>query len=268
MALLPAKINVGADGPKAWIQANRTYGVNDSGAFQTISYRGTKAEVEDMVSTFLDAGWTYTVTLEKGGLATIEGSTAQLPSTSGAEIPEDVWELDPNETEKNLLDADFSASGALGNISAENRAIIKDALTRVGDFATSSPAFTGGTSAAAYSLFLLMANDVSSFPIEATIIRHTQTFSNTYVIPSGLYNNCNRIISRASMYSVEGVPTSILYAIPDSPTPTQYIESSGDLQYGWRKVRPSVTRLSRDRWRVTRNWQFGLWAIKLYGTVI
>ena len=116
MALIPAKINVGADGPKAWRQANRTYGLNDSGAFQTIAYRGTQAEVEDLVATYLSAGWTYTVTIQAGGLAQIEGSSGSLPSSSGPEVPEDVWELDPNETEKNLLDCDFSASGALGNI--------------------------------------------------------------------------------------------------------------------------------------------------------
>jgi hypothetical protein len=268
MALTPAKINVGVDGPKAWRQANRTYGVNDSGYFQTLSYRGTQAEVEDLVAAFLDAGWSYTVTIQEAGLAKIDATSASAPASSGPEIPEDVWELDPNEVEKNLLDTDFSASGAIGNISTDNRAIIKDAIGRPGDYLTSSPAFTGGTAADANSLYLLMKNDVAAFPIEATVIRHTQTFSNTYVIPSGLYNNCNRIISRASMYSVEGVPTSILYAVPDSPTATQYIETAGDLQYGWRKVRPTITRLSRDRWRVTRHWQFGLWAIKLYGAVI
>lgn len=270
MALIPAKINVGPDGPKAWLQAERTYGVNDTGPFQTLSYRGTQAEVESLTSGFLDDGWTYTVTLETGGLARIEASSPTAPSGGGTEVPEDVWELDPNEVEKNLLETDFdsSISGVITNVSVENRARIKDALERPGDFITSPPAFTGATMAAANSLYLLMKANVQSFPIEATVIRHTQTFSNTYVIPSGLYNNCNRIISRSSMYSVEGIPTSILYVIPDSPTPTQFIETAGDLIYGWRKVRPSVTRLSRSHWRVVRNWQFGLWARKLYGAPI
>lgn len=273
MPPIPAKINVGSAGPAAWLQAGLQYGINDSGPFQSYTKRGTRAEVEDLAAPLAALGFLYTVTLEAGGLARIDASKSNLLSDEGAEVPENIWELDPNETEKNLLEADFASgvSGQIGYVSEINRAKIKDALARPEDFINLFPAFTtsgGGTIADADSLYLLMKNDVSAFPMEASIIRHTRTFSNTYVLPGGLFNNVNRIISTSGMYSIEGVPTSILYTVPSPPTVAQYIESAGDLAYGWRKVRPAVTRISRTKWRTTQNWQFGLWAVKLYGNVL
>jgi len=269
-AILPPKINVGPDGPSAWLQAGLKYGVNDSGPFQSFSYRGTRAEVEALAPQFNVTGWTWTVTRETHGMATIE---AQAGFNGGqgytGEEVENIWELDPNEVEKNLLESDFAAaiSGQIGYISLENRATIKAALARPGDFITSSPAFTGATVGNAYSLYLLMKNDVQSYPVEASVIRHTQVVSNRYTVKAS-FLNCNRIISTASMSSVEAVPGDLLYSLPGEPTATQYIETVGDLVYGWRKVRPAVTRLSRFKWRITQNYQFGLWAVRLYGNRI
>ena len=78
MALLPAKINVGPDGRKAWLQAGYKFGINDSGPFQSYSYRGPQAEVEDLALSLAAAGFLYTVTREAGGLATIEAAKASL----------------------------------------------------------------------------------------------------------------------------------------------------------------------------------------------
>lgn len=269
----PPKINVGPAGPAAWLQAGYKYGVNDSGPFQSFSYRGTRAEVAALGPQFNVEGWTWAVTHEAAGLATLE---AQAGFGGGPgyvdEEPENIWELDPNEVEKPLLEADFPF-GSIGTITPENKAIIADALKRPDEFATSSPAFTGANIGGANSLYLLLRAEVQSFPVEASVIRHTQVVSNRYTVKTS-YNNCNRIISTAAMTSVEGVPSDLLYNLPSEPSPTQYIETpaspgiANDLQYGWRKIRPAVTRMSRFKWRITQNYQFGLWAIKLYGNRI
>lgn len=273
MPTIAPTINVGPDGPKAYLQPGSAYGLEDSGPFQRFTKRGTQAEVAALAAPLAAAGWLYTVTNEAAGLARIEATKGTSPSDAATEEPEDVWELDPNEVEKNLLEADFASgiSGQIGRISNRNRLVLKAALKTPSEWedGTSLPAFASdGTISNALSLFYLMMNNVESIPIEATVIRHTKTFSNTYVLPGGLFTNVNRIISTSSMYSVEGVPSTILYSVPTPPTVAQYIETLGDLQYGWRKVRAGVTRVNRTKWRTTQNYQFGLWAVKLYGNVL
>ena len=62
--------------------------------------------------------------------------------------------------------------------------------------------------------------------------------------------------------------TELLFNIPATPTPTQYIETAGDLRYAWRKPRPRVTRQSANKWQIVQSYQFGLWAVKIYGDVL
>lgn len=110
MTLLPPVINVGPDGRKAWLQAGLKYGRNESGPFQSFSKEGTQAEVEDYAIVLDSAGWTWTVERLKGGLARIDGHAGWgngSSSTYTPEVPEEIWELDPNETDKALLEADW-----------------------------------------------------------------------------------------------------------------------------------------------------------------
>lgn len=262
--ILPPKINVGPDGPAAWKQAGYKYGVNDSGPFQRFTYRGPRAEVAALAPQFNLEGWTWEVTHEAAGLATLEAASGFYGGTNPTnEEPENIWELDAAETEKALTEADFPFSSLLA-ISKANKDRIQDALRKPEDFINTSPAFSGADAASANTLYLLMKEGVQSFPVESTVLRHTQIVSNRYTVQAS-YLNCNRIISTASMSSLEGVPGDLLFVLPPEPTPTQFIETPGDLQYGWRKQRPSVTRLSKFKWRISQAWQFNLWALKIYG---
>lgn len=268
----PAKINVGQQGPAAWLQAGLKYGVNDSGPFQSYSYRGTRAEVEAMAQQFNVAGWTWTVTREEAGLATLDAAAGYNSGPNyEQEVPENIWELNPNEVEKELTDADFPFASTfpgevkIERISASNRALIKKYLADNTGYDETK--FTGDSAASSFEMFLLMKAGVTSFPVEASLIRHTQIVSNRYTVQAS-FNNCGRILSRSSMLSIESVPTDLLYALPTTPDVDQFISTVGDLQYGWRKVRPDVTRMSRFKWRLTQNYQFGLWAIRLYGAVL
>jgi hypothetical protein len=267
MALIEPRINVGPDGPKAWLQEGYSYGVNDSGSFQRFVYRGTRTEVEALAPQSNIAGWNWMVTRESHGMARLEAEAGFLGNSGDEEAQvEDVWELDPNETEKDLLDADFPF-GSLAQISKVNKDRIADAIQRPGDFIDKSPAFTGSNIGAAYSLYLLMKNGHKSFPVEATVIRRSRMVSNSYTVQASQLN-CRRLLSAASLSSVEGVPGDILFSIPATPTVTQFIETAGDLQYGWRKLRPNVTRVTLSKWRIVQVWQFGLWPVRIFGTVI
>ena len=308
---VPPKINTGQNAFNAYLQRGYTFGKNDSGNFQNFHYKGVQADVFALVDTFIVEGWSYTVTpFLGGGMAELEAhagwasSQPGYPSGSGAEVPENIWELDSQDTQKNLLEADFPNGPSLVLTAKESRDALAKILqnpnyvwvppgtgagtctdiagtgvTYYFDSATSqnTPGNPGYSAtnyhllasdyAACYSLYLLSKSGMEVFPIEASVISHTQLVSNQYAVQAS-FLNVGRIISSASMYSMEGVPNSLLYAVPTIPTPSQFIETAGDLQYGWRKVRPKVTRLAYFKWRIAQSYQFGLWATKAYGNVL
>jgi hypothetical protein len=164
------------------------------------------------------------------------------------------------------LEADFPF-GSLAAVSKVNKDKITDALNRPTDFASTNPTFSGADATSALSLYLLLKSGVKSFPVEATIIRRSRLVSNSYTVQAS-QTNCNRIISTASMSSIEGVPGDILFSVPTPPTVVQLVETAGDLKYGWRKVRPNVTRSAYSKWRIVQTWQFGLWPVRLFGAVL
>jgi hypothetical protein len=315
MALLPPVINVGPDGRKAWLQAGLKYGRNESGLFQSFSKEGPQAEVEDYAIMLDNAGWTWTVERLKGGLARIDGHAGWgngSSSTYTTEQVENIWEFDPNESDKALLETDFP-NGSL-NLNNTGSHLTRLALSKMvndddGFWETAPPGgvfpyfrmsdgtvyiFDSNAPGAyrpadlgavkfvglqkddfetAYSLYLLMRANTTAFPLATPVIRHTALVSNQYAVQAS-FTNVGRIISSASMISLEGVPTTLLFSIPSPPgqdtggAPEQYIEDPGDLQYGWRKIFPGVTRLARFKWRITENWIFGLYPIKMFGPVL
>jgi hypothetical protein len=219
---------------------------------------------------------------------------------------ENIWELEQQDTTKPLLSADFpfgsvnlsnNQSGVALQKVLDGQASFNDPNNNnpgvPGSILAGQPGVSGeGSTQISYvfdngadttdptvihlpssdyplvrSLYLLIQKGVDSFPIEASVIKHSSLVSNVNSVKAS-YFNMNRIISSASMYSVEGAPTELFFNIPFAPTVTQFIETYGDLQYGWRKVRPSVTRLAAYKWRIQQSYQFGLWSVKLFGGLI
>ena len=124
---------------------------------------------------------------------------------------------------------------------------------------------------AAYSLYKLMAAGTTNFAIEAPIIRNTQLFSNLYSAQIS-YLYVRRILSAATIVNHQGAPASLIFDIasiyPPDVVPTQFIETPGDLQYGFLKGFPSLSRVSLTKYKTTTNFQFGLWPVKLFGGVL
>ena len=315
----------------SFLQQGYTYGINDSGPWQRFKRRGYNVDIESWYVTLYNAGWIVTVTREvvssatNNGISTIEASAGwAYPYLYGTETPENIWEIDPEDAQKSLLEADFQFSGTSGlnNVNLTSK-LTSNAVAKIVDddqafwapagssqnptgygivsgtasiwafddgnlnFGTDPKTITTASGVttvpatetravvhlpsadydAAYSLYLLMRAGNEVFPMEASVIRHSQVTSNLYAVQAS-YNNMNRLISSPSMYSVEGVPGTLLFAVPSAPSVQQYIETPGDLQYAWRKVRPAVSRLSRLKWRITQNYQFGLWPIRTFGAVL
>lgn len=270
-AILEPTINVGQYGKAAWRQPGG-YGRNDTGYYQVFRFEGTVNEIRQMAAFYDSNGATYDVEELTGRRARLSVRIGNNPG--GAELSEDVWELDAQETQKDLLEADFPY-GSLSALDRYQREVVKNAIdgniglteARAAIQAQYPGITVPAVSAAATSFYLLMRAGVRAFPVEATVIRHTRTVSNTWAVQAS-FSNVGRILENGSMNSLEGSGTLFLFGLPTIPTAAQLIESTGDLQYGWRKIRPSVRRLTYNKWQIVNVYQFGLWAVKLYGQVI
>ena len=119
----------------------------------------------------------------------------------------------------------------------------------------------------AYSLYKLMFANTTAFPVRGVRLKYTQLFSNLYQATVA-QARIDRIISTDSMQTLEGAPSSLFLNIPTLPSPGQYIETPGDLVYGFWKTLPPITRMAQFKWRSVQTYQFGLWATKLYGALI
>ena len=304
MANLPGKII----GQKGIFLQPRRFGRDDSGYYQEYVYQGTSQDVVNAAFNLDIAGWTYAFEELHGGISRVTAKAGWSAYSGGPpnDPPENVWELTQQDEQKNLLEADFpfSDTTVLNNINLQsyinsdlNSAKTADCISKMlqdpvsqgwndgsSTFAGSTVAYefdsgAGGADTesvihlpagdyqAAKSLYFLLKRGVTSFPVEASLIRHTQLVSNVTVVYAS-YFNTNRLISSNSMVYLEGVPSGLLFQVPNEPSPSQFIQTPGDLLYGWRKVRPNVTRLAAYKWRIVQDYQFGLWAVRAYGAVL
>lgn len=266
------------NGHKGCHQQPTRYGKNESGFYSVVSYEGTSREIKIRAAAYDAIGAVYEVEEMHGGFCRLNvyltwanaGQVAQ-------ETPVSVWELDPNEVEKDLLDADFPFASTyvppdehfgIGAVSRQNRMAVKTALDTVPEDDSLPPAlFDDGTYESALALYFLMRAGVRAYPVNAMVIRHTQVVSNRYSNKVAM-TNCGRILSTSTLIALEGVPSDLLFDVPTEPSVTQSIQSPGDLQYGWRKAWPQITESAYQKKQIVRRWQFGLWALKIHGAVL
>lgn len=227
------------------------------------------------------------------------------PYIYGTETPEDIWELDPQDEKIDLLSSDIpngllqplqntysviTTKQAIKDLvntglpvvwfddtlictaypNTANNIVyefddLPNAINPDGTFVEPDRVHLPRLDyASAKTFYFLLHAGVEDFPIRAPIIRHSLVTSSLYAVQAAT-NNVGRVISTPSMYNIEGVPLNVLFNVPTQPNAQQFIQTQGDLQYGWRKPDPSVSRLNRLKWRIQQNYLFGLWPIQLFG---
>lgn len=264
------------NGKKGAIKQPGSYGKGQEGYYSVIPFEGTDQEVRNRAAQYDAVGAYYDVEQLHGGRARLTVRLAWANTNQlGQEIPIESWELDPQEVEKDLLDADFP-NGLIGVLSKNDREILGSLIEN-----PSSDYFGGGdievdvggkarfidNPTRFYSWYLLLKAGVRSFPIPAHVVRRTYCVSTHYSVKAA-QTNCGRLLSTASFIALEGVPNTLLFDLPTHPDPSQYIEVAEDLVYSWRKCWPAVSDLALQRRSIVQTWQFGLWAKGIYGTVL
>lgn len=218
---------------------------------------GAEANAQALGRSMCLLGYNWTCTTLGGGAFRLEQTSEQASpgSGSGSNISDpntplnDIWELQPNLVEKDLLDTDVSTINAL--TSAEKKAIT-DAVSKEGDTTLTGTSLT---------LYKLLVAGVKTRRVYAPTLRHTRLVRKDYSITDSL-RNVGNILTTAQLYSLEKVPKILLFGLPSGTTPTRADGLS--LGYGWYKKPPTITQVSGGKWQLVQEWEYGLWSTDIY----
>jgi len=229
------------------------YGLDDNGQFTIRRYRGTRSQIATQYSVCVAAGAHCTV--KQGiGVDELEARYSHSPDGSGnTDDLVDDWEFFANVVEKDILEADIAA---VSGISEEEKAKIRNAIQNPPE--DSSPALTDED---AIDIYQLMLKGQRSIRVNAPVLRHTLTVSNSYTIKAAL-TNVGKVISSATLASQESLPVDVLFNLPND------ISTDSLLQYGWFKMHPTIRMSARQRAQIEQQWEYGLWPIVVYGAAL
>lgn len=265
-------------GQKGAFRHPARWGRTEQGQFYEWTYEGTKNEIAAQAALLDSQGFLYEVE-ETWGKARL---TARLPYNpnaggGGTEAPVDLWEFISGREQKDLLEADVP-TGITATLSQKNiellRKVIQDppSGTASGNYnPTTNPegsvvaaCFTDGNPTNALTIYNLMKAGVRSAIVQTPTLRHTQTVSNNWAIPAA-NTNVGRVISTASIVSLEGVPSGLLFNLPNA-VPASFQTISVD--YGWLKHGPNVQQIAGRKWQLTQEWEYGLWPLAIVNTIL
>jgi hypothetical protein len=231
-------------GVKGAYQQPQRLGFAESGEYAILTWEGTRNEVLANIPgiTAMGGFWDFEDSFS-GAKCKLTGRFAALPGQQ--EIPIDTWEFFAGEAEKDILEAD---NAAVNGISDDEKRKIRDAIQN--PVPGQSPSLVNAN---AINLYLLMLSGVRSVRVVTPTLRHTQTVSNNWTIPASRAN-VGRIISTASMVSLEAIPSDILFGLPN------FVSTRTGLTYGWLKLDPTIRSAARQKTQIEQEWRYGLWA--------
>jgi len=202
--------------------------------------------------------------------ATVKFSSITGTASDNPNVPlNDVWELQPNIVEKDLMEADmgnFSAHTGINGLTMAMKKFIRDQVNGDGTaLDTSKVEYTSGTSGdggqkkTMDELFKLMTHGVKSVRVFAPTLRHTILARPDYSVVESI-TNCGKII--VDIAATESIPSTLIFNLP-TPGATQTIDGI-TLKYGWFKKYPTVTQVAAGKWQITQELEYGLWSTTLY----
>lgn len=248
----------------------------------------TVSERETFESTLRGGGWAYSVNAELddgvSGLWTVTATRGGNPNQGtgdggGDDVNEplsDSWEMSSNLLEKDLLESDHGLMASLWTECPALTSSFTPPKTPAQVFtfyvenlkAFANNPTTGGVAffapaASAFKLANLIVAGVKSTRIFQPTLRHNKIVSDKYSVQDAL-TNCGSIIKASSIAALEGIPTTILFNLPDAYASARSDDFGALLKYGWFKKYPNVTELADDQWQISQEFEWGLWHENLY----
>lgn len=235
----------------------------------TRKWRGPKAAILSMIPQVRGYEWSVDI---DGPNATL---TAQVPNLdTQQEVPVESWELLPGAVEKDFLESDIAlCENILSDEAHPDKQAIRDGIE---NRQKKPPAFkgTGINLAAAQAAYDLMLGGVRATKVFAPTLKHTYVVSNVYAVRFA-NTNVKRIISTATLLTIESVPGSFLLSL-NTPPYTDVSTRPGKnfapyntgLVYGWYKSPPTLQTTANNRLQISQEWEFGLWPTMVYGTAL
>lgn len=216
------------------------------------------ADIPGLLNQLIAAGYAYEVTPEADGAITlVEARFGSDPLGQGdptTTILSEIWERDALVTEKDILESDLAA---VAQISQSDKELIRNSINSPPKDA--SPALSG----ASVAVYLLMLSGVKHVRVSSPVVRRTRITANAYTVKAS-DANMGRILSTASMTTLEGAPTTVLFSLPTFTSARTDI----DLRYGWFKKPAKVTQQGDGRWQIVQEYEYDNWAAFLYGAPI
>jgi hypothetical protein len=256
----------------AFPQPNK-WGRNDQGNWSQVSFEGTKPEVFLLASAYANTpGVGYEVT-EQFGKWRLD---VHLPySVNGIDPKTDfteIWEFFSMNSEIDILEARVENPNSIGSLDQLQIEKIRAALTNLPSIdELQDPASLskvtpdkltnadGKNGDMAYQIYSEMLSGTRNFPVMVPLLRHTISTSSQYAIAASLVN-VRRIISSATLISMESIPQGLLFNLPFE------LSNSPDLlNYGWLKFFPTIQETAHYKWQIVQEYHYGLWSKLFWG---
>jgi len=233
------------------------YGRNESGAYAILEWHGTRAEVLSNVSFVEGLGGVWETQQSFSGAH--EVLTARIPTQqNGTDDTINTWEFFAQTAEKDILESDNSAVTAVSAANLDKvRAWINNPDKDPTDVVASGDFVADGSASAAFALYSLMAGGVKTIRVNVPTLRHTATASGANIVKAVL-TNVGSIIQTSNLYALEGIPGSVLFALPNTSS------SKTGFTYGWYKKHPTIRGAARQKIQIEREWEYGLWPNLIY----
>jgi hypothetical protein len=227
------------------------YGLTESGRFANWTWQGERSVIQQLIPGVEALGGVWTLQESfTGGADTLVAKFAVVPGET--EVPVSEWELFAAMSEKDILEAD---NPAINSLSRTEKRDIEHALDN-----DTEPTLDQNADIV-YEVYDLMLSKFRSVIVAQPILRHTQTVSRNYQIPSS-FSNLKRIISTSTLGSTEDIPSNILSQLPLE------LSFNNKLVYGWYKLHPTVRVAARRRVQIEQEWHYGLWSRLIYGDAL
>jgi hypothetical protein len=189
------------------------------------------------------------------------------------EIPIPIFSLVSQRVDKNLIESDcpFIKSLQPSTIAAIRDSFRDDAGP---GFLTGSLGATAAEKAQAADVYVHMLAGVNTYTLYVPVLRKTYTVSNQYIVNESM--TVNKVFSTPTLIGQENIPAMMVNILPASGTTSNIVPNPAGLDttvsvpanWGWLKGSPQYEQVGATQFQVTVDFEYNLWAQKVYGTLL